>query len=626
MSSGVGLRDELVVILCLTRIPGEVGAAALAPEFGEATAAGPQQPEPGVGALPLDDVEVEAAAPATPPAAAAGTPPAEDAEDDHPGRERGVRPPRDYKLFNFACADQSPHIPADVPVASLSKTKELHNALLSRFESGDVVKGYNFSKREAVHVGDRIFISPSSLNRIGELLALHVVNVEGDSSVVQMCEPLVHSKSVFEVVRAWGTLKAPTDHAALQIFELDWFESKKATAKLHSRFAQMITWTPPKKPKKRNPTKAGPKRPKPPKPDKGGKGRRGGKGKGNASKKPDKGRGGKGKGKSKHVPLKDEGEPEIEEPEEVSQEDEGELESEVESGDGGDVSDSDPLKLLSDQYLGLVSEPNDGLTEKERKEAVEAALTADESADAAPEHHEHHDDDEQDEQDEPESYEPDSATNKWLDEFALSLECILSRASAFKRIEDTGGILKPVSMSMVQEDSEKQIELVHWRSAFHFDGLNYITTGTGQRVRPDLLGRAITPTHFWDPNMSRVGWQLVHPDIGLQMFKQEKRERDPIPLSVFRLSKMMRGSCSVSVLSVTCFRCNKSTDNLRTCAFCLLTAHPACLNNVPDFSKCAVPATCALKDLPASFTADDRLDSMCKWCSLQFVPPNPDSD
>ena len=71
-------------------------------------------------------------------------------------------------------------IPLDVSFGTLPKIKELHKRFRDVFECGDVLVAFAFTQRDDVRVGDYFFISPSQLNRVGELLRLRVSDVSGD--------------------------------------------------------------------------------------------------------------------------------------------------------------------------------------------------------------------------------------------------------------------------------------------------------------------------------------------------------------------------------------------------------------------------------------------------------------
>ena len=283
---------------------------------------------------------------------------------------------------------------------------------------------------------------------------------------------------------------------------------------------------------------------------------------------------------------------------------EGCEESDHNSDDDGD-SDPDPLSLILASHRDAVEGPDDCLKAAERDAFARAAEHAatetemDAGVDAA---------------DAAGASDTVRAEDVWLEAFGKSRICIESMALA---LQCAGGALtKPVSMSLIQEDADKPVELVHWRSnvTFTTDTSQTITAGSGQRVRIDALNRAITPTHFWDPNKSRVGWGMIHPDIGMWMFKQGRSERDKISEDVIRLCKMVEQSrCSDMIpLDMSCFRCMMTSDDIRTCAFCMLTSHPACLNYVPG----RLPSErCTRSHLPATFTAD----TMCSWCWAQCV-------
>ncbi len=206
---------------------------------------------------------------------------------------------------------------------------------------------------------------------------------------------------------------------------------------------------------------------------------------------------------------------------------------------------------------------------------------------------------------------------------------MLDRFTAFQKLPRPRGkalhVTLPRPNYLMLCRSEGVSNLIYWLADVTFrPDSHIITSGDGQRVRPDILKRATWPTPAFDPSLPRAGWEIIHPDTQFLLLKGPKSERDLLPLWIFRCQCMWRTpelalDCADEV---SCYICSLgagavSSGALRTCSVCLLTAHTSCTEIIRSKDRKGDPiakrSISDLNTLPSSFRA-----SLCCLCSNAF--------
>ena len=121
-----------------------------------------------------------------------------------------------------------------------------------------------------------------------------------------------------------------------------------------------------------------------------------------------------------------------------------------------------------------------------------------------------------------------------------------------------------------------------------------ISSATGHAVRWDHLNRCKSFMHMWDKVFTVENGYVVHPDIGIHLFKCPKKEREIIPSWVWRLEKMWDALMQpvAWVDSEICFLCTRELGVGSACtsyAICCRTSHDRCVAlslDCPEWQTC----------------------------------------